>query len=172
MFRGKAKLKTMTKLRPNIVFDVLILLFFVYLVWEANEWKLQARLYPWVIGIPMVVLAVIHLAMDLKGSYLKKSSDAVPVDFQFAKGIDPILAKWRTLNCFSWIIGFLASVWLVGFSISIAVGVFLYLKMQAKEGLVLSVVLTSACWLIYWGLFEQILYLPFPEGKIFLWMGF
>jgi len=51
------------KLKPQILFDLVILLFFVYLVWEANEWKLQARLYPWVIGIPMVVLAVIHLAM-------------------------------------------------------------------------------------------------------------
>ena len=36
------------KLKPQILFDLLILLFFVYLVWEAQEWKLQARLYPWV----------------------------------------------------------------------------------------------------------------------------
>ena len=97
----------MVKLKPQILFDLLILLFFVYLVWEAQEWKLQARLYPWVVGIPMVVLAMIHLAMDLKGSYQKKSSDAVPVDFQFAKGIDPLLARWRTISCFSWILGFL-----------------------------------------------------------------
>ncbi len=86
----------MVKLKPQILFDLLILLFFVYLVWEAQEWKLQARLYSWVIGIPMAVLAVIHLAMDLKGSYQKKPSDTVPVDFHFAKGIDPLLARWRT----------------------------------------------------------------------------
>ena len=161
----------MVKLKPQILFDSLVLLFFAYLVWEASDWKLQARLYPWVIGIPMVILAVIHLAMDLRG-VTKKDTGAAPVDFQFAKGIDPLLARWRTISCFSWIIGFLASVWLIGFSISIASGVFLYLKMQAKEGLLLSVVLTAAAWLVYWGLFEQILYLPFPEGKIFLWLGF
>ncbi len=169
---AKTSIRAMVKLKPQILFDLLILLFFVYLVWEANEWKLQARLYPWVIGIPMVVLAVIHLAMDLKGSFQEKFSDAVPVDFQFAKGIDPLLTRWRTISSFSWILGFLAGIWLVGFSISIPVVVFFYLKMQAREGWVLSGVLTSVCWLIYWGLFERILRLPFPEGKIFLWMGF
>ena len=74
----------MTKLRPQILFDVLILLFFVYLVWEAHDWKLQARLYPWVIGIPMVVLAVMHSAMDLKGSYQKKGVAFLGVAFMRA----------------------------------------------------------------------------------------
>ncbi len=112
-----AKPMAMVKLKPQILFDLLVLLFFVYLVWEANEWKLQARLYPWVIGIPMVILAVIHLAMELRGVTKSNSSESTPVDFQFAKGIDPLLARWRTISCFSWILGFLVGVWLVGFSI-------------------------------------------------------
>jgi hypothetical protein len=35
----------------------------------------------------------------------------------------------------------------------------------------MSLVLTSAAWLIFWGLFERALRLPLPEGKIFLWLG-
>ncbi len=169
---AKAPIKAMVKIKPQIFFDLLILLFFGYLVWEATEWKLQARLFPWVIGIPMLILAAIHLAIELGGVTNSNSSESTPVDFQFAKGIDPLLARWRTISCFSWILGFLVGVWLVGFSICIPVVVFLYLKFQAREGWFLSVVLTSVCWLIYWGLFERILFLPFPEGKIFLWMGF
>ena len=161
----------MVKFKPHIVFDLLVLLFFAFLVWEAKEWKPQARLYPWVIGLPMLVLGVIHLGMDLKGGRTKNVSGAPPVDFQFAKGIDPELAKWRTINIFSWIFGFIIGVWLVGFSISIPGIIFFYLKMHAREGWVLSVLLTVAGWLLYWGLFDQILRLPLPDGKIFLWMG-
>ena len=160
----------MVKLRPQIVFDLLVLLFFAYLVWEAKEWKPQARLYPWVIGFPMLLIAAIHLGMDLKGER-KKSSGAAPVDFQFAKGIDPVLARWRTIEIFSWIFGFLVGIWLVGFSVSIPVVVFLYLMIQAREGWGLSVLLTAGAWLLYWGLFERLLRLPMPEGKIFFWMG-
>ena len=31
------------KFKPHIVFDLLVLLFFAYMVWEAKEWKIQAR---------------------------------------------------------------------------------------------------------------------------------
>lgn len=158
------------KLRPQILFDLLVLLFFAFLVWEAKEWKLQARLYPWVIGIPMLLLSVVHLGMELRGME-EKSSGSTPVDFQFAKGIDPVLAKWRTIRIFSCIFGFLTAVWLLGFSISIPLVVFLYLKADAREGWILSVILTAGAWLIYWGLFERLLRLPMPEGKIFYWMG-
>ncbi len=78
---AKTSIRAMVKLKPQILFDLLVLLFFVYLVWEAQEWKLQARLDPWVIGIPMVVLAVIHLAMNLKGSYQKKIFRCCPGGF-------------------------------------------------------------------------------------------
>jgi len=159
------------KLKPQIVFDLLVLLFFAFLVWEAREWKLQARLYPWVIGFPMLLLGAIHLGLDLKGGRKKNPSEATPVDVQFTKGIDPKLAKSRTINIFSWIFGFIICVWLVGFSISIPIVIFFYLKVAAREGWALSALLTSAGWLLYWGLFDQILRLPFPDGKVFLWMG-
>jgi len=158
------------KLKPQIIFDLLVILFFAFLVWEAKDWGLQARLYPWVIGFPMLGLAVLQLGSDLRGER-KTSSGATPVDIQFAKGIDPVLARERTIQIFSWVFGFLATVWLVGFSITIPTFVFFYLKTQAREDWFLSVLLTAVAWFIYWGLFERLLRLPMPDGKIFFWMG-
>ncbi|MFQ5851319.1 MAG: tripartite tricarboxylate transporter TctB family protein [Candidatus Binatia bacterium] len=156
-------------LRPQTIFDLLVVLFFAFLVWEAKDWRLQARLYPWVIGVPMLVLAAAYLFMDLKGVTIKKRSGENPVDFQFTKGIDPALARWRTFNIFSWIFGFLIGVWILGFSITIPLLTFLYLKVQSREGWILTLLLTGSTWLIFWGLFERMLRLPFPEGQIFLW---
>lgn len=158
------------KRKPQIVFDFLVLLFFAFLVWEAKEWDLQARLYPWVIGFPMLGLAVLQLGKDIRGER-KISSGAAPVDIQFAKGIDPVLARERTIQILSWIFGFLAMIWLAGFPITIPTFVFLYLKKQAGESWFLSVLLTAVAWFIYWGLFERLLRLPMPDGQIFLWMG-
>ena len=160
------------KVQPRAIFALLVLLFFAVMVWEAKDWRPQARLYPWVIGFPMLVFAVFHLATELRGKVReKKSSEDTPVDFQFATGIDPRLVWWRTINIFSWIVGTVAGIWLIGFSITLPLLCFLYLKVQSREGWPLTIVLTLGAWLIFWGLFDQLLRLPFPEAQIVLWMG-
>jgi len=161
------------RLKPQLLLDLAVIIFFVIFVYEARDWRLQARLYPWVIGIPMVGLSVIHMIRGLKGAPDKPSrqpSDA-PVDFQFTRGIAPALARRRALNIFSWIFGFFVGIWLLGFAIAIPGFVFLYLKVQSGEGWGRSLVLTGAAWLIFWGLFDRLLHLPFPEGMVFSLLG-
>ena len=167
------------RIRPQTVFSFLVLLFFAFVIWGARDWPVKAQLYPWVIGIPMLVLAVFHLLLDLKEGSGRGMSPptpnntpgATPADFQFTKGIDPVLMRQRTVNIFSWIFGFLLACWLVGLSATIPPFVFLYLKVKSAEGWALSLVLTGAVWLLYWGLFDQLLRLPIPEGQIYLWLG-
>jgi len=93
------------------------------------------------------------------------------VDIEFAKGIDPGVARSRALVSFAWIIGFLSSIWLIGFSISTALVFFLYLKIQARESWGLSLVLSCSGWAIYYLLFERILRLPFPDPQMMVWLG-
>lgn len=161
------------KFKPQLFFDLLIIIFFVIFVYEAKDWRLQARLYPWAIGIPMLMLSLIHIIWELKGEDKKPSSQpsAAPVDFQFTKGIDPALARYRAINIFSWIFGFFVGIWLFGFAITIPAFVFLYLKVQSGEGWGLSLFFTGAAWFIFWGLFDWLLHLPFPDGQLFIWIG-
>ncbi|TAJ91933.1 hypothetical protein EPO44_14385 [bacterium] len=159
------------KLRSQAIFSLIVLIFFALFVYEAREWRLQARLYPWVIGIPMLVLALVQVFLDLKGETKSKPADGAPVDFQFGQSMDSSVARRRTLNIFSWIIGFLIGVWLLGFSVAIPAMVFLYLKLQSNEKWLLSLVLTGAAWFLFWGLFDWLLRLPFPEAQLFVWLG-
>jgi hypothetical protein len=119
----------------------------------------------------MVILAVIQVILDLKGVKAKQSSDATPMDFQFTKEIDPVLAKKRTIIMFSWLLGFFFGVWLLGFPIAIALMMFTYLKFQGQEPWGLSITLTVIAWLFFWGLFVNLLHLPFPEGLVITWLG-
>ncbi|MEE9186214.1 MAG: hypothetical protein V3U81_04270, partial [Candidatus Binatia bacterium] len=47
------------------LFTLLILLIFFGGVFTARQWQYQARLFPWVIGIPALLLCIAQLAMDL-----------------------------------------------------------------------------------------------------------
>jgi hypothetical protein len=157
-------------LTPRTLFSLLVLVFFGYLVWEAQEWRLQARLYPLAIGIPMIFLAVINIVQELRGPRKEEASNT-PVDFQLTQTVEPAVAVRRTLNMLSWIVGFLAGIWVLGFSITIAGMTFGFLKIQSRERWVMSLVLTASAWLVYYVVFERTLLLPFPEGQIFRWLG-
>lgn len=133
---------------------------------------MQARLYPLVIGIPMLILAIIQLILDLKGVERKQKDDAAPVDFQFAQQIDPALARRRAVRMFIWLFGFFVGIWLLGFSVTIPLMVFTYLKLQSNENWMISIVLTAVAWAFFYFLFVRLLFLPFPEGLVFTWLGY
>ena len=159
------------KVRPQAIFSFLFLIFFIVFAYQAKDWRLQARLYPFVIGIPMVILALIQVIFDLKGIE-RKQEDAAPVDFQFTQTtVEPAEARRRAINIFGWFFGFFGGIWLVGFSIAIALMVFGYLKIQSNEKWPISIILTVLAWVSFWGLFVKLLNLPFPDGMIQTWLG-
>src|SRR5919198_947908 len=139
------------KNKAHVIFILLFAFFFAYFIYGAREWRLQARLYPYVIGIPMLVLALVYAFLELRGKAKMKASSAqgAPVDFQFSQNNDPAVARSRTINIFSWIFGFFLAIWLFGFSFSVASLLFLYLKFQGCEGWGLSILLTAAGWLCF-----------------------
>jgi hypothetical protein len=159
------------KLRPQVLLSLAVAIFFIVFAYQAKDWRLQARLYPWAIGIPMLILAIVQVILDLKGVVAKETTNAAPVDMQLSERTDPALARRRTINIFSWIVGYLIAVWLFGFGYCVPLIVFLYLKVQSRESWLLSVLLAVFAWLFFYGLFDRLLHIPFPDGEIFNWLG-
>ena len=160
------------KVRPQAIFSFVFLIFFIVFVYQAHEWRLQARLYPWAIGIPMIILALIQVILDLKGVERKQKDEAPVMDYQFSQTVAPEVARRRAITMFGWLFGFFFAIWLLGFSITIPLMVFTYLKIQSNEGWVISIVLTVLAWLFFYFLFVKLLTLPFPDGLIFTWLGY
>jgi putative tricarboxylic transport membrane protein len=162
------------KIRPAAIFSFCAFIFFCVFVYQAQEWRMQARLYPWAIGIPMLILAAIQVILDFKGVKAKQSTDGAPptpMDFQFTQEVEPAIAKKRAITMFAWLFGFFVAVLLVGFSIAIPLMMFTYMKFQGKESWVLSLVLTVIAFIFYYALFVRVLNLPFPEGLLLPWLG-
>jgi putative tricarboxylic transport membrane protein len=138
-----------------------------YAVFAAKGWQWKAALFPLVIGIPLFCLAAVELAWCLFG---KAPAEAQSGDFKLSEEVPEVTAR-RTLLAWGWMAGFLALIALLGFPIAIAAFVFVYLKVQAKEGWLLSVAFTAIVWGAFYGVFDQLLHLPFPTGWLLGWLG-
>jgi hypothetical protein len=67
--------------------------------------------------------------------------------------------------------GFILSVYLVGFPLTVPLFVFFYLKFQSEVGWTNAIVLTLGTWGLFHGLFERLVRIQFEPGAIQIWLG-
>lgn len=127
-----------------------------YAVYAAHGWPWKAALFPLAIGIPLFCLAVIEIAWTVWGK------TAPTEEGPAARGA---VLPWI------WMVGFFAIIVLLGFPIGVAVFMLAYLRFQAREGWLFSIILTAAVWGAFYGLFDAMLHLPFPAGWLLDWLG-
>ena len=159
------------RVERQVFVSSLVAMFFAVVIIFAKDWPIEARMFPWVIGIPMLILGLVQIALDLRGvgktvGVSDPEDDSTPSSATMA----PELLRSRTLNIFCWIYGLLGLIWLVGFQVAVPVVVFCYLKIQSREGWIVSLGLTTVAWAFLWGIFDHFLHLPFPQGMVFQWL--
>jgi hypothetical protein len=168
------------RFNPGALFTLLILLIFFGGVFTARQWQFQARLFPWTIGIPALLLCIAQLAMDLFRTTESDNSDDVSglMDLPVDRSVPVSVVVHRAVNSFGWIIGFMLVIWLIGFIISVPLFVLLYLLIQAREKLWVSLVYTGAMLIFLLGVFHQVLHIPWPPGvfpgpqeMLLVWIG-
>ena len=146
--------------RASLILAFGILIVAAAAVFVATDWPWKAKLFPLVIGIPLFFLALAELLWSLLS---KAPPEEAPVHEAAAR---------RTLLACAWIFGFLAAIVLLGFPVAVPLFMILYLRLQGKEGWKLSIALTAAVWGAFYGLFDRLLHLPFPDGWLLTWLGF
>jgi hypothetical protein len=140
-----------------------------YAVASARAWPLKAALFPLVMGIPLLVLALAQLALDLRRK--PATADDPVLDLARPADVAPALARRRTLAIFAWMAGFVALVVLAGFPLAVPLFTFGYLALQGGVGWGLSLALAAAAWGFFHALFERLLRLPFEPGLVPAWLG-
>ena len=136
-------------------------------VFSALAWPWKAKLFPLVIGIPLLCLALAEILWVIFGS----SAGAKAADFKLTQDQPPEVARQRTLVAATWIGGFFALIVLLGFQIAVPLLVLAYLRLQGKETWLFSSAFALVIWAAFYGLFDQLLHLPFPAGWLFEWLG-
>ena len=143
-------------MRPSgaALFSVALAVVAAYAVYTALRWPPKAALFPLTMGIPLLVLAAAQTVIELRDPPAPGS---------------PAGALRRALAVFAWMAMFIALVLLAGFPIAVPVFVFLYLAMQSREKLGLSIALAAAAWGAFHLLFVRLLHFPFDDGLIKSW---
>jgi hypothetical protein len=135
-----------------------------YALYAAMDWPFRTALFPRMIGVPLLLLALVEMGWSAFGA--EKQREGHAVDFELTTEIDPEVARRRTLTIVAWIFGFFILILVVGFPVGVPLFVFLYLKLAGKESWGLALVLTVLSWLLMKGLFDRLLHIPFPDGWI------
>ena len=157
----------MMKFRPRILFTLGILIFSTYAVVSARDWPLGTKVFPWIVGIPVMILSVIQLALEISQS---RSIAAPPKedtgDLQVDWSIGSRVVGAKAARFYGWLLGFLFCIWLLGFFVAVPLYTFLYLKVSAKESWLMTISLSLATFIFFVLLFDQVLHLPWPTPVI------
>ena len=158
----------------SAAFTGALFLLIAWALWEASAWDVQASLMAWLIGLPTAALLALQLGREIVGG--TDTADrgggdepfAAALAGQTAETLDPAEERRRTADIIAWILGFAASIWLVGFQFGIGLATLLYLKRAGESwltviaaGVMAGVVLVFDCGM----------HIFFAEGKLFAWSG-
>ena len=156
-------------LKGRVLFGLLLIGVGGYAAFSARHWTFKAALFPLTVSIPLIVLAAVQVILDLLGK--REIASGAAVDMEFSADVTPEQARRRAIGIFLWAAGFILLVFFVGFPVAVPLFMFSYLSFQSRVGWLLSVTLTAAAWLFFYGLFERLLNLPFEQGLIQAWLG-
>jgi TctA family transporter len=143
---------------------------FVYVLretyFEIRPMEERAALFPLVLGIPCLALALLAFGQELFQT-LRAGGRATD---QSASSLEPAVVRRRAAAIIAWILGFFLAIWLLGFVVAVPVASLLYFKLAGAEKWSISIPLSLTAGAIFYGLFDYFLHLPFPEGELFEWL--
>lgn len=159
----------MMKSKGNIGFCLFLLCVAGYAVYAAAQWPFKAGFFPLAVAIPLFVLVLLQLYFEWFGA--PEVSKGPALEAEFTQAIAPEIARRRVITIFSWILGFIACVYLIGFPLTVPLFMFLFLKFQSGAGWFQSIALTALTWAGFYALFQRLVHLQFESGVIQLWLG-
>ncbi|MBI4529083.1 MAG: tripartite tricarboxylate transporter permease [Deltaproteobacteria bacterium] len=154
----------------RVVFALFWVAVFAYILREAfyeiRPMEEHAALFPIIIGIPGLALAGLVFGQE----FLRVLRQTYPTEAPSASQTG--LIRRRAVSIISWTLGFFLAIWLLGFSVAGPLATFLYLKFGSGEKWGITLVLSFLMWGFFYGLFDYLLHLPFPEGELFVRLNF
>lgn len=157
------------KMTRSTLFSLFITAGLALALWQSRRFNFRSGLFPWTICGSVFILSIFQFGRDLMG---KKEKGGMESQAEAGQEILPHLVRSRTMGTFGWFGGFLATVWLLGFSAAGPLSVFLYLKITSREKWPLTLILTLGTWVFLYGIFDLALHVPFPAGKLYAWLSF
>jgi len=153
----------------NVIFSLFLMAVAGYVIYTASHWSFKTGFFPLAAAIPLMLLALLHLALQLLGPAEAIGERAA--EAEFSNELPREMLRHRAIATFLWIAGFVLLVYLLSFPIAVPLFIFLYLKFQSDVNWLRSVALTAITWIFYHALFERLINLRFEPGWVQTTLG-
>jgi len=130
---------------------------------QTLDWPLKTALYPRVVGIPLLGLALAEVVLSATRG---EPVEGDRVDVALSRDVPPDLALRRIGAIAAWLGAFFLTIILIGFPRAIPLFVLAYLRWQSRESWTTSVLLAGATTLVFHLLFVRLLHIPFADGVL------
>jgi putative tricarboxylic transport membrane protein len=152
--------------RLAAVFTFVVVVLLGLALWQSRGFGYRAGLFPWVVGIPALVLVAVQFFIDLSGRTRFK-----PEDIGASGELPRDVVNERTTKIMLWTAGFFLAIWLFGFSIAVPLTSIVYLKIAGREKWPLTIAYSFCVWAFFYFLFDRGLSVPFPDPALLAWFG-
>ena len=146
-------------MKLEIIFSSVVLAILTILIIVSLGYSSVARLFPFIVIIPTVILLMIQTIREVQRKLQQK---AVPQQ----KEIDVKGSIYKYLRAPVWIGSFLLSIYLLGYLVGTVLFSLIYLKLHGVKWLTTILYVLATIVLIYGG-FELVLRAPLYEGLLF-----
>jgi len=157
------------------LFALLLAALFGYAVFVGSYMPYKAALFPTIVGIPGIILAlavsVLAYRRGRNPAVEKAPPAGTPGDLYLDQSLLSSEALRRTVIIFGWIFGTVVGGWLLGQKLALPLFVFAYLKLGSREGWLLSILMTLATIALLLGVFDYVVSVAWYEGEVFQWLG-
>lgn len=169
----------------SVVFSAALVLFFAWTLYETHGFRAQARLFPVAIGVAGLLLALLHLGLELRqraapavaeASASPAMGDGAAAALARAEGdaaeealdeeVPPAVRQRRTFAILGWVVAFALATWLLGFPLAVPLMTLAYLKVGAGESTLVSLLFAVGTGIVFYGLFVEAVRIPFEPGLL------
>lgn len=165
--RGFERLAALDGRYPAMAFFAVLLVYTLALVWQAVGYSDAARLFPLIVGVPLVGMLVVNLLLlafqDRVDLRLVGFFDAVgDIDAVSAEAeVDQAERYWREFSMVGWVAGLVGLTWLVGNLAAVAGFVFAFVAVYERSlarALLVSAVTFGFIYLLFVVVLDAALY--------------
>jgi TctA family transporter len=175
-------------LKSTNVLPVVLLALFGVMLADAVTWNFEAKVIPLIVGVGAVLFCTLTLANEIfgkpaeaepalasgivgaKSDVLGQTGGKIHMDIASHVSHLPALVKLtRGALFFGWMVAFLCSMALIGLIPTVPVFIVGYMRLEGREPWRIVVPMATIMTLFIYGLFDQLLAIPWPETVLGTW---
>ena len=152
------------KQKGHLYFSLFLLVVSGYAIYAASGWSFKTGFFPLAIAVPLLGLVLLHMYLEAWGPAEVSKGPAVEADF--SGDVPDAVARRRVITIFAWIAGFILSVYLIGFPLTVPLFIVSYLRLESRVSWSFSLALTALTWIFFYFMFQRLVHIQFEAGVI------